>query len=357
MPGASILDQESTEHQDECFGIDPEATIGTGPFVFDEWRNQDRLLLKPNENYWNGPARTCGLDLRFVYDPETLDEMIKRGELDIVNLDDLGDLGEYYLHGTSNEGKIVASPHIGIDYIALNESIKPLDDVRVRQALQLALDRQTLLDAVYNGAGKVENGIFPQGLYGFNPDLAPISYDVKRAKELLEEAGLSDGFELTVGVRSTSPLWQRQLMQVAKSMWSEIGVKTSIHILSEEEFMSQRTSGKLACYTASWAADYDDPDNFIYTFFGTPENTRYRSLCYPNTDVMKRVNDARSITNEDKRLKEYHELERLIVQQDAAWIPLFSRERHFLVSNRVQDFTTSWNGWFETSYKFMSIKK
>ena len=356
MPGASILDQQSTEHQDECFGIDPEATIGTGPFVFDEWRNQDRLLLKPNKTYWNGPAMTNGLDLRFVYDSETLDDMFKRGELDIVNLDDLGDFGNNYLNGASDLGKVVASPHIGIDYIALNESIKPLDDVRVRKALQLALDRQALLDTAYNGSGKIENGIFPRGLYGFNPDLAPIPHDINRAKELLEEAGLPDGFELVVSMRATTPLWQRQLMMAAKSMWSEIGVNASIRILSEEEFMSQRTSGKLACYTASWAADYDDPDNFIYTFFGSPENTLNRSLCYPNTEVMQRVHDARSITDENKRLEEYHELERLIVQEDAAWIPLFSRERHFLVSNRVQNFTTSWNGWFETCYKYMSVK-
>ena len=357
MPGASILDQQTTEQFDDCFGIDPEATIGTGPFVFDEWRNQDRILLKPNKTYWNEPSMTNGLDLRFVDDPELLDEMIKNGELDIINLDDLGDLSDYYLHGTSDLGRVVTAKHIGIDFIALNESVKPLDDVRVRKALQLALDRQALLDAVYNGAGRLENGIFPYGLYGYNPEIAPISYDPKRAKELLKEAGLSDGFDLAVSMRATSSQWQRQLIEIAKSMWEEIGARVSIRILSEKDFMNQRTSGNLVCYTASWAADYDDPDNFIFTFFGTPENTRFRSLCYTDTNIMQRVRNARAITDAQKRLQEYHELEHRIVQDDAAWIPLFSRDRHFLVSNRVENFTTSWNGWFETSYKYMSIRK
>jgi ABC-type transport system substrate-binding protein len=227
----------------------------------------------------------------------------------------------------------------------------------VRKALQLALNRQTILDAVYSGSGRVENGIFPHGLYGFNPDLPTIPHDPEEARRLLDEAGLADGFELNVCMRSTTPQWQRQLVDIASSMWQEIGVRTNVKILSEDDFMEQRTTGKLPCYTASWAADFDDPDNFIYTFFGTPENTKYRSLCYGDQEVMSRVRNARSIIDEAARIKEYNELECVIVQEDAAWIPLFSRDRNFLVSNRVVNFNTTWNGWFETSFSTMSIRE
>lgn len=357
MPGASILDEQSTEAAGDQFGKDPASTIGTGPFVFEEWVAGDYLKLAANPNCWQGAPRCEGVLLRFVYEPDELNKLYHDGKLDILNIDDLGDLGEYYLNGNAYRDQVHTAPHIGIDYIALNASVAPLDDARVRKALQLALNRQTILDAVYSGSGRVENGIFPHGLYGFNPDLPTIPHDPEEARRLLDEAGLADGFELNVCMRSTTPQWQRQLVDIASSMWQEIGVRTNVKILSEDDFMEQRTTGKLPCYTASWAADFDDPDNFIYTFFGTPENTKYRSLCYGDQEVMSRVRNARSIIDEAARIKEYNELERVIVQEDAAWIPLFSRDRNFLVSNRVVNFNTTWNGWFETSFSTMSIRE
>lgn len=355
MPGASILDEQSTEEAGALFGKDPASTIGTGPFVFEAWRPGDRMLLAANPDCWEGPPACAGVDLRFVVDPETLDRMVRNEEIDIVNVDDLGDAGEYYLHGNAYASRLREAPHVGIDYIALNESVKPLDDVRVRKALQLALDRGALLDAALGGSGVVENGIFPHGLIGFNPDLPAIAHDPAQAKELLKEAGHEDGFDLEVGMRASSLAWQRQLMEMAATMWGDIGVRAHITLLEDEEFMSKRTSGDLACYTASWAADYNDPDNFIYTFFGNRENTTFRSLCYGREEVMDRVSKARAITDDEVRIAEYRDLERQIVQEDAAWIPLFSRMRHFLVSDRLGSFTTAWNGWFETSFKYMSV--
>lgn len=357
MPGASILDEESTEAAGDQFGKDPASTIGTGPFVFEAWHAGKDLLLAANPDYWEGAPKCAGVDLHFVYDPDVLSDMFKNGEIDILNVDDLGDLGDYFINGDAYQDKLHVAPHVGIDYIALNESVKPLDDVRVRKALQLSLDRQTLLDAAYSGAGRVEQGMYPHGLIGFNPDLEPIPYDAKEASRLLDEAGYADGFDLEVSMRSSSPHWQRQLMEMVISMWEKVGVRATITILSEDEFMSGRTNGQLACYVAAWAADYDDPDNFAYTFFGTQENTTFRSLCYANENAMARVRAARSIMDEQTRLQEYNDLERLIVQDDAAWVPLFSRERHFLVSDRVMNFTTKWNGWFEACYQYMSIRE
>ena len=356
MPGASILDEQTMQEVGDGFGKDPASTIGTGSFVITEWNAGKGLILKANDTCWEGAPKLAGLDLRFTYHPEALSKMFDDGELDILNLDDLGDLSEFYLHGDAYRDNLRTAQHIGIDYIALNESVTPLNDVRVRKALQLALNRQTLLDATYGGAGLVENGIYPHGLLGFNPNLAPIPYDVQKAASLLAEAGYADGFNMVVSLRNTSTERQRNLMEMVASMWDKVGVRATIEVLSEEDFMQKRTSGQLACYAATWAADYDDPDNFVYTFFGSEANTKNRSLCYGNKEIIKRVRDARSIMDDEARIKEYDELERIIVQDDAAWIPLFSKERHYLVSERVENFTCSWNGWFETSYKYMSIR-
>lgn len=356
MPGASIMDEDTTKAAGERFGMDPACTIGTGSFIFEEWIPDKGLSLRANPNCWKGEPGCSGLDLRFLSESETVRELFEDGKLDILDLDELGDRAEYFIQGDLYQDYLYQFQQIGITYIALNESKGPLQDVRVRKALQLALNRNTLLAAVHSGRGFIENGIYPHGLYGYNPDLPEIPYDPGTARTLLEEAGLSDGFDLTVSVKASSTQWEMTLMTLAASMWEKIGVHASIKILKEEDFMTLRKSGELECYTATWIADYDDPDNFVTTFFGSRNNTTYRSLCYPDEEIMDRVRKARTIADADRRLQEYQDLEEIIVQEDAAWIPLFSRLRSFVVSERVDNFEAAWNGSVKPLYARVSLK-
>ena len=123
----------------------------------------------------------------------------------------------------------------------------------------------------------------------------------------------------------------------------------------EDEFMILRKGGKLACYTARWMADFNDPGNFIYTFFGDREKTVFRSLCYPKEEIMERVRHARTFADAEARLAEYRELERVIVQEDAARIPLYSRQRVYVTSERLEGIRASWNGSVKNRYRDMAI--
>ena len=213
-----------------------------------------------------------------------------------------------------------------------------------------------ILDALYAGRGTVENGIFPHALKGFNPDLEPIEYDPAGAVTLLAEAGYPSGFELEIQVNASAGRTVRDLMTIAASMWKKIGVKATITVLPESEFMERRTSGAATCYTANWSADYNDPDNFIYTFFGSEDNTAYRSLNYPDREVIKRVQDARAILDEEERMKEYAALERKIIREDASWIPLFSHTHLYVTSERVGHFETAWNGSSQPVFRKITLK-
>ncbi len=355
MPGASILDAETTKEAGDRFGLDPAWTIGTGSFILSKWTSGEGMLLTANENCWQGPPKCEGLDLRFITDSKEIRRMFNRGEIDVLDLDEVGNAAEYYLHGDIYQDRLYQCPRIGITYIALNETMIPLHDVRVRRALQLSLNRAILLTAVYGGRGSVENGIYPHGLYGFNSALPEIPYDPGEAERLLAEAGYPEGFDLTVSVNSSSTRWELSVLRLAASMWEKVGVHTTIDVLDESEFMRLRKSGGLACYTALWTADFNDPDNFVYTFFGDTKNTTFRSLCYQNEDVMQRVREARAITDPEARIREYQDLERIIVQEDAAWIPLYSRLRYYVTSERLHGITSSWNGSVKNMYREMSI--
>ena len=357
MPGASILDGETTQAAGELFGLDPGCTIGTGPFILESWQPGVGMLLKANPDCWSGAPKCAGVDLRFLTEPEDVRTMFENGELDLLDLDEVGSAAEFFLHGDIYQENLYHVDRISIVYIAMNETVKPLNDVRVRKALQYGLNRGVLLDAAYSGRGEVENGIYPRGLYGYNPYLPEIPYDPDAARELLAEAGYSDGFDLTFSVKASSTEWEMTLVRLAVDMWANLGVRATIRVLDESEFMRLRKSGELECYTAMWTADYNDPDNFVYTFFGSRVNTTFRSICYQNEAVMDRVYRARAITDQAARLREYRELEEIIVQEDAAWIPLFSRLYSYVCQDWVEGFRSTWNGSVKNAFRSFSIRE
>ncbi|MBQ7371157.1 MAG: hypothetical protein IJW67_04635, partial [Blautia sp.] len=141
-----------------------------------------------------------------------------------------------------------------------------------------------------------------------------------------------------------------ETLRLAASMWKKIGVHSTIREMKKNEFMELRKNGKIACYAGKFSVDYNDPDAMIYIFFGDADYSRSRSLCYDRMDIIARVNDACSIVDKEERIREYQELERIIVQEDCAWIPLFSNQHYFIVNKRVKNFRVSWNGWTNTRY-------
>ncbi|MBQ9429911.1 MAG: ABC transporter substrate-binding protein [Clostridia bacterium] len=355
IPGYSILDAETTIAAGNRFGKDPAVTVGTGPFIFTEWNAGSDIRLVANKNCWSGAPGCEGILVQFVVDAEAKRLMFEAGQLDILDLENLGTDAEYFIRGDIYKNQLSYGRRVGMTFVALNQSIKPLDDVRVRRALQISLDRRAILMSVYGGRGSIENGIYPHGLIGFNPDLAQIPYDPQAAIDLLSEAGYPDGFDLELCVETGTVFYSREILELAASMWKKIGVHTTVKTLDKEEFALARTSGQVACYSRRFSVDYNDPEAIIYPFFGTLENVRYRGLYYEDLDILERVYYACNIVSEEDRLAEYRDLERIIVQEDCAWIPLFSNDHYFAVSGRVRNFRVSWNGWTDTQYRDITL--
>ena len=354
-PGVSIYDSEATEAAGDQFGMDPAVTVGTGPFEFASWSFNNQLVLTRNEDYWKGASELPGVVIKIIPDTETQSMMFESGELDILDLDYAADSVDRFTETYPDQ--IVQGPRVGIVYFTMNFNKEPFQDVRVRKAVQMSIDRQAILDALYGGRGQVEQGIFPHGLIGFNPDQEEIKYDPEAAKALLAEAGYADGFDMEIAADSSASDTMTMALEIVSDQLAEVGINAEIKNYDESTWLETRKSGELGSFMSTWSADYNDPDNFIYTFFGNEEKTKIRSINYPDTEVMERVAKARTIVNEDERLAEYKALEEKIVHEDAAWVPMFSRLHLFAVSKRVQGFAPMWSGLSDQLFYNISLSE
>ena len=349
----SILDEKTTTMAGDKFGIEPEFTVGTGPFKLKEWKLNEGIELVKNENYWKEAPKIDGVEIKVVPDTETQNIMYRNGELDILDLDYMVD----YIPTYKQEFKdnLVSVPRVGITYFTFNENIEPLNNVNIRKALSMAIDRQAIVDSMYNGTASIENGIFPKGLIGHNENIEAIEYNTEKAKEILAAEGYPNGFDMEIAIDSASSDTTKSVLEIISEQLSEIGVNASLKTYDESTWLATRKAGELGSFMSIWTADYNDPDNFIYTFFGTDENTKLRSLNYKDKEVIDRVAKARAIINEDERIKEYQALEKKIISEDKAWLPMYAKEHYFALGKNISNFTPNWAG--ISDMQFYSIKK
>ncbi|MBP2650869.1 MAG: transporter substrate-binding protein [Firmicutes bacterium] len=354
-PAASIYNRKATEAAGTQFGLDPEKTVGTGPFKIKEWVVNDHITLVANDQYWGGKASLDGILIKIVPDADTQKMMFETGELDVFNCDLARTQIPYFEGSDKWKSQIVKGPRVGFYYYSINQNIKPFDDIRVRKAFQMAINRQELLDKLYFGKGKLVNTIVPPGAVGYNPNAPQISYDPEKAKQLLAEAGYPNGFSMVIAQTADKPATLR-VNEAVQAMLKQVGITVEIKQMDKASLLSTRKQGQLPAYMDEWWADFNDPDNFIYTFFA-PRNSVIRSFNYKNEAITQKLEQARVMINQEDRYKLYQEMENEIVINDAAMLPLYSTEHLFVVQPKVKNFKVAWNGWTDMSYYGISLSE
>ncbi len=349
-PAGSIFPKDYTEKAGKDFGIKP---VGTGPFKVDNWTYNSEIQLSAFADYFRGKAKFDKLVFKIVPEAQTQALMFKKGELDVLDLDNARSQIPEFMKDPQWKDRIVKGPRVGTYYISINEKIAPFDNPKVREAMMYAIDRQTLIDKLYYSTGVPAKGILAPGLAGYNPALPGFAYDPDKAKALLKEAGYANGFQMTLFQTADSPSTLK-INEAIQAMLSKVGIKADIKQLDSSAYFATRKDGKLGNYVSDWSADYNDPDNFIYTFFA-PKNAVARSWNYVNKDVQDKLEKARTMTDMQARYTLYQDIEKTIVYQDYAFIPMFHLEHLFVVQARVKNFKVSWNGWSNMPYYGIEI--
>lgn len=355
-PAMSIVDGETME-QAKNFGIACEDTIGTGPYKITEWVVNDHYTLEYNDRYWGEEPSAKKVIVSIIPDASTQNLMYQNGELDILDLENLDSAIVESTYKTVYADRLLKASRVGITYMSFNANNPYLSDVNVRRAIQMAVDVDTMVSSVYGGDAVVENGIIPTGVWGHNDDLQRAPFDVEGAKALLKEAGYAEGeisFEMAMDASSTGNL--QLVYQIVQQNLKEIGIDAKIATYDASAWLDLRKSGQMDSFLGTWTMDYNDPANVMRTFFGSEQNAKIRSLNYADKAVMDRVAAASAITDDTKRMQEYQDLEKKIIVDDAAWLPLLGNVHLFALGERVESFVPYWAGFTNFYAKDVVLK-
>ncbi len=356
-PSTVIYSEKIVSDAGNDFGVLPEKTIGTGPYIIKEWNKGNSLVFEYNPNYWGEEPSAKRVEVT-VMEPQVMNMAFQKGDLDIIDclMIDSAIVDSTYKTDAYKD-KIVSIDRMGMNFFIMNENIEPLGDVQVRKAIQHAIDRESILASIYDGDGKLEDGIYPTGCIGYsNENQGWLKYDPDTAKKLLADAGYGDGFDMEICLDSSAIDAVKNSVQVISQNLNDVGIRATIRTIDHASYLDLRNSGEMTSYMALWILDFNDPDNIIYTFFGSGDNTKLRSDNYHDAEIINRVAAAKTIVNESERNSEYAALEKKLVQEDAVWVPMFSIKHLFVKSDRVEKFIPHWAGWSDIYFAQITLK-
>ena len=358
-PSCSILSEKCVTEAGDEFGLSAETTAGSGPYMVTEFTDS-RIVLEKNPYYHphEGEELTVRRAEFLILAPALIDRMFREGGLDLLDVNQINpDVVQKVYKSSEWADRLISKNRVEVQYLMLNVEAAPLNDVRIRKAVQMGIDRQRILDELYNGDGVLLDGIFPRGLIGFSGENQGwLRYDPDEARELVSEVPEAQNVRLELAANSESSTRTIRMLEMIRDDLAAIGLNVSVVSYDDESRMYLRRAGRLMAYTGEWSADFNDPDNFIYTFFGSRAKTLSRSGNFSDRKVISRIAAARTIQNEEERLAEYADLERILVKNKAVWVPLFSTDHLFVLGERVESFTPFWAGWSSLYLKDIVLK-
>jgi peptide/nickel transport system substrate-binding protein len=302
-----------------------EMPVGTGPYKFTSWKRGQNIVLERNEMYWGGKPSIKKVTYRFVEEPGTRLAGLMAGEFDLIT-----NLLPEFTQQVPQAINILGLEH---PIIILNADGGPTKDVRVRQALNYAVDKQALAEGLFEGFAQIAQGqLLSPSFFGYNPDVKAYPYDPEKAKVLLKEAGAQG---VTVELIGTAGRWlkDRELVEAVAAYWDAVGVKAKVRIFEFNEYLNRlfdrKTRGDgIFVVSSNELLDADKSFSAYYKSGGIGSS---------NTDqeLAGLIDQARSETDPGKRQSLYHQAVKKAYNQ-AYFLWLLNIEDIYGLSKRLQ---------------------
>ena len=289
------------------YGTPSVGVVGTGPFQFVEWTTGDRVTVDRYEDYWGEPAGVESIIFRGIEETATRLAELEAGTLDIaVNL--APENIEAVEGNDELATAVVDGANLSLGYIGIHQGNPPFDIPEVRQAVAHAIDYEAIVDAFYGELGTTAGEFIPPGLIG-RAELDAYEYDPELARELLAEAGFPDGFDTEFWYMPVSRPYFPIPLDIAEavaSQLSEVGINAELKTEEWGVYLDDRAQGRFPMYMLGWNADYADPNNFVFTFFG-PDNIE-SAFGWNSPETIELLEQARAASSEEERQGFYEEV-------------------------------------------------
>ncbi len=326
---ADIFPKDACEKAGKSWGTGTNC-IGTGKYKVVSNDDTTEVVLARFDDYHDGKPALDEVRFQFVDDLNTKMMSFKNGDVDYCDLD--ASQLQQYKNDPAVKDLITQYPTLGVQFVNLNLSSEKLQDVRVRKALSLAINRDELIQSIVGGAGTVPSGWLAPQTPGHDPNAPAFEYDPEKAKALLAEAGVTN-LELSAKVRAN--INQKQLVAV-QDYWSKIGVKLTVETEDNGVWAQDWADGSLEITAVGWFPLYADADNHMYTYFYS-ENAKGKSSFYNNPEFDALVSQARVEQDKQKRADLYRQADDILTRQDYATLPLYYPKNQFVAKDYVQN--------------------
>ncbi|WP_232819303.1 ABC transporter substrate-binding protein [Saccharospirillum mangrovi] len=314
---------------------------GTGAFKFEEWQANQRVVVSRNADYWDGAPELEAVVFRPITDANTRVAEMLSGGIDLM-VEVPPDNVATFAADDDFEVYEQAGPHLW--FLILNLKEEPFSDKRVRQAVNYAIDKESLVENVLQGTATVATGPTPPAFgWAYNEDLDPYPYDPDKARELLAEAG-AEGADITFYVTEggSGMLDPISMGTAIQADLAAVGLDVSIETYEWNTFLGRVNpglEGKADMAEMAWMTN--DPDTLPFLALRTeawPENGGFNSGYYSNPEVDALLNEARTATDQDERAALYKEMQE-IVYDDAPWAFIANWQQNAVATEAVENFS------------------
>ncbi len=335
---ASIVPKEAVDAAGGDFGKKP---VGTGAFKLAEWTIGQRLVFEKNPDYWReGIPYLDHITFEVGQEPIVALLRLQNGEVDVPGDGIPPAKFVEVMADPEQAARVVVGGQLQTGYITMNVKIPPFDNKEVRQAVNMAINKDRITQII-NGRAIPATQPLPPSMPGYTEGYEGYPYDPEKAKAMLAEAGFPDGFETELYVMNTDP--NPRIAQAIQQDLAQLGIKASIQSLAqanviaaggEEDQAPMIWSGGMA-----WIADFPDPSNFYGPILGCAGAVQggWNWSWYCNEDLDEKAAEADSITDParlDERLKAWSDVY-MAIMDDAPWVPVFNEQRYTMKSARM----------------------
>ncbi len=325
---ADIFPEDACTQAGDSWGIDANL-VGTGPYKFQSNDPNTEAVLVKNEDYHGGEVKLDEIHVIYYSDTTTKLLAYENGDIDACDLP-AAQLSQYK---DAYSDQITAYYPLGTCFLSLNLDIAPMNDVRVRQAISLAVNREELVEYVLDGAGIPATTYLNPSIPGHDDSLPVYEYNVERARQLLAEAGYPDGVTIEGGMVRQA---EQTLATAIQGYLAEVGINFVFDTVDNATWSSERATGKLPFTFITWNALYADADFQVYNYFYGANSGR-QSVNYSNPEFDRLMDDARSDTDESHRAELYKQADKFLSDTDMVCVSLYYPQFQFLAKPYVKN--------------------